>query len=200
MQEGDQYSVLRGSEVAPTPPLSTPPRTGGPPRPPALRSAEGTFHAQCLVWSTTPPPHLTTSRQAPPSLRKRSRQHPPPLWGAEGRGQRKPLPPPSLPPPGLLGLMTLPGRPVGEGSRAGLHVGVGGGGRWEPQSSLGPCLGPPWPPLTLSWRRPPPPDPSPKSPLSSAPTPHFMTTLRERHSQARTRQGWGCAGWSLEPD
>lgn len=87
--------------------------------------------------------------------------------------------------------MTLPGRRVGEGSGAGLHAEAGGGGRWEPQGPPGPGPGPQWPPLTLSWCRPPPPDPSPQEPFVLGPYPHFMTTPGERHSQSGTGAGMG---------
>lgn len=41
--------------------------------------------------------------------------------------------------------------------------------------------------------------PLPQEPFVLGPYPHFMTTPRERHSQAGTRQGWGVLGgrWDL---
>lgn len=74
--------VLPNSKIALGPPPPAP-GTGGHP-PPAPRSAEGTFLTHCLVWSTAPPPPLTTSR-SPPSPRKRSRQRPPSLGGRRKR-------------------------------------------------------------------------------------------------------------------
>lgn len=110
--------------------------------PPAQRSAEGTFHAQCLVWSTAPPPHLTTSRRAPPPHGNAPGNTSPPVWGAEGRGQRKPLPP-QPPTPRPAGFNDPSGSPSGGGEqgrppRWGWWGEAGG----NPRTPLGSAWGP----------------------------------------------------------
>lgn len=191
-------SVLRGSGAAPSPPSCLPSLPGRGSPPPAPRSAEGTFQAHRPVWATAPPPHLTTSRRAPPLHGSAPGLAPPPLWGAEGRGQRKPLPPQPPTP-----------RPAGFNDPSGSPGGGGAQGRpprwgwWRGQVGT-PELpwaqpGAPRPPLTPSWRRPPPSRPLPQEPFVLGPYPHFMTTPRERHSRGREQAGVGGAGWSPGP-